>query len=86
MTLKTLSDDAVGEIGKVLSTPLTENETLAISKIVEHALAKAVNQTAKSFVESAVISCGPDADIAHKISEEVDRARHALIANLTSLR
>ena len=86
MSLKSLADEAVVEISKSLSTTLTESETRAISKIIEHALIKAVNQASEKCTDAAVICCGPEADLAHKIAEEVDRAQYALIANLTSMR
>ena len=86
MSLKTLADAAVTQIANTVSASLTDEETAAIEKIIEGALAKAVNQSMKSCTTAAVTICGPDADIAHKISEEVDRAQNALIANLMSMR
>jgi hypothetical protein len=86
MTLKSLADEAVAQISKTVSEALTEPETEAISKIIEHALIKAVNQATEKYTSAAVICCGPEADLAHKIAEEVDRAQYALIANLTSMR
>lgn len=86
MQMQTLVDDAVRDIGRALSTSPTEAEATAIKKIVEDAVVNAVSQSAKDFTKSAVVCCGPEADMAHKISEEVDRARYALIANLTSMR
>ena len=86
MSLKSLADEAVAQISKTVSDPLTGPETQAISKIVESALIKAVNQASENCTSAAVICCGPEADLAHKIAEEVDRAQYALIANLTSMR
>jgi hypothetical protein len=86
MSLKSLADEAVAQISKTASDPLTGPETEAISKIIEHVLVKAVNQTTEKCASAAVICCGPEADLAHKIAEEVDRAQYALIANLTSMR
>ena len=86
MTLKSLADDALEQIGETVSASLTESETVAISKIIEDTLIKAVNQSTKSCTTAAVICCGPEADLAHKISEEVNLAKHALIANLMSMR
>ena len=86
MTLKTLADDAVSQIGETVSAKLSESEAEAISKVVEDTLIKAVNQTTKNCATAAVVCCGPEADLAHKIAEEVDRAQTALIANLLSMR
>ena len=49
-------------------------------------MAEAVRQTSQSCTKAAVVCCGHEADMAHKIAESVDQARHALIANLMSLR
>jgi hypothetical protein len=86
MTLKKLADNAIAQINDTVSSPLPESETEAISKIIEDMLVEAVRQTSQSCSKAAVVCCGPEADIAHKIAEGVDQARHALIANLMSLR
>ena len=86
MSLKSLADDAVDKINKALKGPLTESEAATISKIVQDTLVKAVNESTKSCTTAAVICCGPEADLAHKISEDVERARYALLANLISMR
>ena len=86
MTLRSLAEDAVARIGKAVSASLTEQETNAISKIIEETLVRAVNEATQSCSKAAVVCCGPEADMAHKIAEEVDRARIALVANLMSMR
>jgi len=86
MSLKSLADEAVAQISKTASHPFTEPETEVVSKIIENALIRAVNQASEKCTSAAVICCGPEADLAHKIAEEVDRAQYALIANLTSMR
>ena len=86
MSLKSLADDVVVKISKSLRDPLSEPEIATISKIVQDALVKAVNESTKSCTTAAVICCGHEADLAHKIAEDVERARYALLANLTSMR
>ena len=86
MALKHLVENAVTKIGKSVSTPLTESEITAISKIVEETLVKSVNQSTKRCTEAAVVCCGPEADLAHKIAEEVERTQQLLIANLMAMR
>lgn len=86
MSLKTLADDAVMQISKAIPGRISEAETEVISRIVEHTLIKAVNQASENCTSAAVVCCGPEADLAHKIAEEVDRAQYALIANLVSMR
>ena len=50
MTLKSLVDNAVMQIRESVSTPLTESETAAISKIIEDALIKTVKQSTKDWI------------------------------------
>ena len=64
----------------------TKSDVAAIKKIVDTALINAVNQSTKKCSDAAVVRCGPEADLAHKIAEDVERARYALIGNLTSMR
>jgi len=86
MTLKRLADDAVAEIERAVSVSLSKQDTAKISKIIARTLAKTVAQTSKDHTAAAVVCCGPEADIAHKIAEEADRAQQALIANLMAMR
>jgi len=86
MTLKHLADDAVTKIEGTVSAPLSEQDAANIKKIVASALAQAVAETSKEHTAAAVVCCGPEADIAHKIAEEADRAQQALIANLMAMR
>lgn len=86
MSLNTLTHNAVERIKESVGNSLTESEIAAVSKIIEDALIKAVNQSTKQCADAAVICCGHEADLAHKIAEDVERARYALIGNLTSMR
>ena len=47
---------------------------------------KTVEQATVAHGKATRICCGPDADKAHKIAEEVKRANVALTANLMALR
>jgi len=86
MSLNSLADEAMTQILKTLSNPLSKEEADAVSQIIQHSLVKAVNQATEKCTNAAVVCCGPEADLAHKIAEEADRAQIALIANLTSMR
>ena len=86
MSLKSLADEAMTQISKAVSNPLSKEEREAVSRIVQHSLIKAVNQATEKCTTAAVVCCGPEADLAHKIAEEAERAEIALIANLTSMR
>lgn len=82
MSLQSLADNALIEINEILPLEMSEDETAAIRKIIENTLLEAVAQASRSCREAAVICCGPEADIAHKIANEVKLAQKALIANL----
>lgn len=86
MTIKNLTQDAVDEIKNTVLNNLSESQAEAMTKIIEKKLIKAVKQSTKSCTTAAVIACGPESDLAHKIAEKVDQAQSALIANLKSMR
>lgn len=86
MSLHKLADEAVVKINKSLEGRLSEPEIEQLAKIVQETLVVAVNESTKQFNNAAVVCCGPEADIAHKIAEDVERARFALLANMTSAR
>ena len=86
MSLNTLTHSTVEKIRESVGNSLSESQIAAVTKIIDDALIKAVNQSTKKCTDAAVICCGPEADLAHKIAEDVERARYALIGNLTSMR
>jgi len=87
MTLKKLADDTVAALEKAFPTvSISEDERQQISRIIEKSLIKTVEQTTLTHHNVTRNCCGPEADIAHKISEEVRRANVALTANLMALR
>lgn len=65
---------------------LTEAEREAIMKIIEKSIRKTIDEAAAEHREAIALCCGPDADMAHKIAEEVERRNRALIANLSAMR
>lgn len=86
MTLKTLANDTVKEIARTIPNSLTEADTAEISRVIEKALVEAVSHSVQNCKAAAVVCCGPEADLAHKIAEEVNRAEDLLITNLMSMR
>jgi hypothetical protein len=86
VSLEKLSKETTSALENVISTDLSEDERAKISQILEGALIKSVEQATKSHHEATVICCGPEADLAHKIAEEMGLANKALIANLMSMR
>ena len=86
MSLAKISKETTLAIEDALSADLSEDEREKISQILEAALIKSVEQATESHHEATVICCGPEADLAHKIAEEMSLANKALIANLMALR
>ena len=65
---------------------LSDSERDAILKIIEKSIVKTVEEAASEYQEATLRCCGPEADLAHKIAEEVERKNRALIANLSAMR
>ena len=87
MSLDKTAQEAVNSISALLSGyGLSDPEKLDILKIVESSLIKTVEETTADNLKAASICCGHEADLAHKIQEEMNRKRDALISNLMALR
>ena len=86
MNLEKLSKRVTDELGEALADDLPEDEKQAILKIVQQAMLDASHRTHREMKEAAVICCGPEADLAHKIQEQMDKKRDMLIANLMAMR
>jgi len=87
MALSNTAEKAAKKIDEALADyDLSDQEKSEILKIIGKSLVKTIEETTEVNREAAVICCGPEADLAHKIEEEVERKKIALIANLTALR
>ena len=86
MNLEKLSQRVTQELDIALSTDIPAAEREAILKIVQQAMLDASARTHREMKETAVICCGPEADLAHKIQEQMDKKRDMLIANLMAMR
>ena len=85
MNLEKLSKRVTKELETALSDiPLGEKET--ILEIVQRAMSDASTRTHRELKETAIVCCGPEADLAHKIQEQMDKKRDMLIANLSAMR
>ena len=85
MNLERLADRVANELSTALSD-LPEAERGAILEIVRQAMLDSATRTHREMKETAVICCGPEADLAHKIQEQMDKKRDMLIANLMAMR
>ncbi|RLC57947.1 MAG: hypothetical protein DRI30_03395 [Chloroflexi bacterium] len=82
-------ENLVNRVSEELSTSLSdlpEAERGAILDIVRQALLDSANRTHREMKEAAVICCGPEADLAHKIQEQMDKKRDMLITSLMAMR
>jgi len=85
MNLENLTTRVTQELEKALSDiPVSEKE--AILGIVKQAMLDTSHRTHRELKETAVVCCGPEADLAHKIQEQMDQKRDMLIANLSAMR
>jgi hypothetical protein len=57
-----------------------------VSRIIEKALIRAMQDTHSSYVNVVNHCCGADQDLAHKIAAELKHERDALVSNLSSMR
>lgn len=86
MNLTKVASKAVTDASNAIGASLTEGElekvTVIIAKAMENAVLEASNQHSTACVSCLI----HDQDMAHKIQDEIERKKIALIANLSSLR
>ncbi len=86
MSLKDIAEQTSRDVAGILASPPTDGEAKKIAALIEQAIVKAVLETGRRHIDVALGCCSPDRDMAHKISEKLNQANEALIANLSSLR
>lgn len=86
MNLEKLSKRVVQELETTLSADLPQAERDAIFDVVQRAMLDASDRTHRELKETAIVCCGPEADLVHKINDKMDRKRDMLIANLMAMR
>ncbi len=74
------------ELETTLAPDLPASERKAILDIVQRAMLDSSKRTHREMKDTAMICCGAEADLAHKIQEQMDKKRSMLIANLMALR
>jgi hypothetical protein len=85
MNLEKLSKRVTQELDVALSD-LQQGEREEILEIVQRAMTDASSRTHRELKKTAIVCCGPEADLAHKIQEQMDKKRDMLIANLSAMR
>ena len=86
MNLEKLTSRVTKELETGLPSHLSKEERNAILDIVKRAMLDSSKRTTREMKETAVICCGPEADLAHKLQEQMDKKRNMLIANLSAMR
>lgn len=86
MNLEKLSVSVAQELETALPDNISSTEREAILEIVRQAMLDSAKRTHREMKDVAVICCGPEADLSHKIQEKMDQKRGMLIANLVAMR
>lgn len=86
MPLKTIAEGAVKQICEQVLVSLSDDERIAVQRIVEQAIVDATVSATQRCHRIVRQQTGPEADLAHKIAEEIRDAETALIANLMGMR
>lgn len=86
MELKKKAQKAVSDIEEIVGAEFSPGQKDAIDKVIEDLVIEAMRECEASYGHAARHVCSEDEDMAHKIVREVEQAREALIANLSSLR
>jgi hypothetical protein len=84
MSMERLANKATAEILTLLNGDKLKADE--VTKIIEAALADAINDTSLGCHEAVNICCSADQDMAHKIRNEMGRKTQLLISNLMSMR
>ncbi len=85
MHLEQLTKRVAQELEKSLSGDIPAAQRQEILDIVQRAMLDSATRTHRDMKETAIICCGPEADLAHKIQEQMDNKRDMLVANLKAM-
>ncbi len=86
MGLDSRVDHTIAQLGKILDTDLTEEQQQQLRKVIQTAMSDTVADTTQSSSNVINLCCSADQDLAHKLNQELELAKKALITNLSSLR
>ena len=86
MNLTKVANKAVTEASEVIGASLTEAELEKITAIIAKAMKDAVHETSNQHSKVCVNCLTHEMDLAHKIRQEMELKKVAIIANLTALR
>ena len=83
MPLEKRADEASQEICEALDLTLTDEQKAKLTTIVDRALADAIKISGQRSSDVATACCGPERDLAHKISDQIKREQDVLFAKLS---
>ena len=83
MLLEKRPEEASREICQALGLKLTDEQTAKLTAIVDRALADAIRISSQRSSAAATAACGPERDLAHKISDQIKREQDVLFAKLS---
>jgi hypothetical protein len=86
MNLTKVASKAVTDASDAIGSSLTENELEKVTTIIAKAMENAVLEASTQHSTVCADCLIHDQDLAHKIQDEIERKKIALIANLSSLR
>lgn len=86
MNLEELSNRVTRELDIALSDDVEPAEREVILDIVRRAMLDSAKRTHREMKDTAIICCGPEADLAHKIQEQMEKKRNLLVTNLMAMR
>lgn len=86
MNLEKLSKRVTDELATALTDDIPADKRDEILDIVQRAMLDSANRTHRELEQAAVVCCGAEADLAHKIQEQMDKKRNVLVSNLMAMR
>ena len=86
MSIRMKANAAIQDLEKLLSEQWTESQEQAARKVIETAMLDAINEMCEHSAKAVNLCCSADQDMAHKINDELQRTKFAVLANLYSMR
>ncbi|MDH3378132.1 MAG: hypothetical protein OEQ39_14395 [Gammaproteobacteria bacterium] len=86
MNLTKVASQAAKAASDAVGASLTEDEVEKVTAIIAKAMENAVLEASNQHTTTCADCLIHDQDLAHKIQDEIERKKIALIANLSSLR
>lgn len=86
MNLNDVATQAATDVSNVVSLKLTETDLQKVTTIIAKSMSMAVLEASSQHTSVCVNCLSHEKDLAHKIREEMELKKIALMANLSGLR